>query len=114
MSTESLKMEELKALCAGVKDVAEGGTTYILLPQLALPVGCEPGRSDALLRPLPADGYNSRLFFADKIKPASGAGLNWNSSGVVILQRSWHAYSWRIPAGLTPIQMLAMHLKALR
>jgi len=114
MPLESAQIEELKKVCPTLKEHEESGTPYIYLPSLGLPTGCQPGVLDALLRPVSTDGYNSRLYFSEKVNPAGSAALNWNTSGVVILQRAWFAFSWRTPAGLRLIQMLALHLKALR
>jgi len=88
----------------------------VFLPKLRLPDGCEPHEIDALLCPHPIDGYSSRLYFFARIQPAgkvNTTALNWNAS-VLILERTWHAHSWRTPPDLRPVQMIAIHLKALR
>jgi hypothetical protein len=106
------QIEELKALCPGVSQGEEGQTTYFLLPGLQTPADCSPARVDALLCPAPRDGYEFRLFFAEKV--TSRNGLNWHFNGR-ILERNWHAFSWKANCtGLRLAQMVSLSLAALR
>lgn len=105
-------VEELRSLCPGAKQIAEGGIDYVFLPALKLPNGCNPGTLDCLLSLGSRDGYANRLFFAQVV--AGHQGRNWNSRNVRILERNWFAYSWRVPNGLRPIEILIAHLQALR
>lgn len=106
------QIDELKRLFPDVLQGEEAGVTYFLLPQIHLPDGCTPARTDALLCPSPRDGYSSRLFFAEQIQTSKA--LNWNASGVRILERNWNAFSWKLDApNLRLVQMLSLHLKAL-
>ena len=114
MSFSTDQVAELKNLCPEVSEVKEADYTYVLLPGLNLPEGCSPARTDALLCPSPREGYVSRLFFSEKVKPGSGPEPNWNSNGVRIAGRNWHAYSWRTSPNLRLVQMVAAHLRALR
>src|SRR4051812_44343348 len=82
MSFPDDQVGELKRLCPLAQHCDEGGRSYVLLPGLALPEGCSPATTDALLCPTERDGYPSRLFFADRV--ASSAPLNWNATGVRI------------------------------
>jgi hypothetical protein len=89
------QIEELKRYCGKVSGIAEGGGTYLLLEQLRLPNGCEPGSCDALLRPFAgAEGYPSQLYFSAQIK--SPFARNWNVSNARICERNWFAFSWRV------------------
>ena len=106
------QVAELKLLCPNIQHCDEAGRIYLLLPRLSLPEGCSPSTSDALLCPTERDGYPSRLFFAERIK--SRTELNWNASGVRILERNWQAYSWKVNPGMRLAQMVAAHLRALR
>lgn len=106
------QIEELKALADGVSAGEEGGFAYLLLPSLQLPTGCSPEKIDALLCPMPRDGYPSRLFFASQI--TSSEQRNWNATGVRILKRNWYAFSWTVPIGLRLAQLVGAHLKGLR
>jgi len=106
------QVAELKLLCPEVQQCDEGGRTHLLLPGLSLPEGCSPSITDALLCPTERDGYPSRLFFADRIE--SGTPLNWNANGVRLLERNWHAYSWKVNPNLRLVQMIAAHLRGLR
>lgn len=110
------QIEELKLIAANIAACDEGGVTFILLPNFKLPDGCTPSSMDLLLCPTPRDGYDSRLFFAQKVQPPAKPGLkplNWNGS-VRIAEQNWHAFSWRTRGGLRLAQMLSIHLKALR
>jgi hypothetical protein len=106
------QVEELKLLCQGVEQAGEGPRTFFYLPGLTLPGGCKPSQSDALLCPTEMDGYPSRLFFAVQVQgPVS---RNWNANGVRILEKNWHAFSWKVSPNLRLAQMVAAHLKGLR
>lgn len=107
------QIEEFKTLFNDVQFCEEGGNPYFLIPGLALPMGCIPNKTDALLCPTTRDGYTSRLFFAEKIQTRHS--LNWNALGVRILERNWHAFSWKIPQeNLRLAQMVGAHLRGLR
>lgn len=102
----------LERLCSGATEVTEFGKRYVLLPKLQLPDGCTPDVVDALLCLDMRDGYATRLYFAQPVSCRNG--LNWNTQNVLILQRNWFAYSWRVSPSARPIEILAQHLKALR
>lgn len=108
------QVAELKLLCADVSEVTEAGCVYVFLPGLTLPDGCSPARTDALLCPSARDGYESRLFFAERIESKARTEPNWNVNGVRIAERNWHAYSWKTSPNLRLAQMVAAHLRALR
>lgn len=111
------QVEELKQLFSAVEMAEEGGYVFFLIPNLRLPNGCTPETIDALLCPMPRDGYTSRLFFSQKIEknPPPNPALNWNSTDQRILERNWYAYSWKINrSDLRLAQMVANHLKPLR
>ena len=103
------QVSELNRLFPGVQACEEGGTTFLLIPNLKLPDGCKPEAVDALFCPTARDGYTSRLFFAEKVK----AGPNWNGAARV-LERNWFAFSWKVAEGLRLAQMVAEHLRGLR
>lgn len=116
MGSPADQFRELLEIVPSASEHSEGGFLYVLLPALSLPPGCEPCQIDALLCPMPRDGYNSRLYFAERVRPASsrsGTPLNWNGS-VRILERNWHTHSWRTQGNLRLAQMLTTHLAALR
>lgn len=110
------QIEELKDLFPGVQRCDEGNLTYFLLPNVALPEGCVPGRTDLLLCPMFRDGYPSRLFFAERV--STPANLNWNNNSYRILERNWQAYSWMANQedqnNLRLAQMVALHMGGLR
>ena len=105
-------MAELRTLCAEARAYSETGIDYVHLPNLSLPPGCNPQCIDCLLCLGPRDGYDNRLFFATAV--AAPTPRNWNSANLRILERNWFAFSWRVPLGLRPIEVLINHLKALR
>jgi hypothetical protein len=106
------QVDELIGQYPGVAQAEEGGIVYFLLPDLEMPAGCAPARVDALLCPTTRDGYASRLYVADKV--TGGPSQNWNATGVRILERNWHAVSWRTREGLRLAQMVRVHLDAFR
>ena len=106
------QVAELARLFPGAQAAQEGGITYVLLPGLELPPNCKPCRVDALLCPSPRDGYESRLYFAEPI--TGGRGQNLHVNGVRILERNWHAFSWKTRQGLRLVQMLRAHLEGLK
>ena len=104
------EVAELRRYCSQVASAPEGGCNYLLLQDLILPDGCAPSTCDALLCQSPRDGYQSRLFFS--VQVASGRTLNWNASGVRILDRNWHAFSWKVDTpSLRLAEMLVRHLE---
>jgi hypothetical protein len=103
------QIAELRRLCPDLKSATEKDCPFFLLPRLSLPDGCSPSSVDALLCPVPRDGYPFRLFFAEKITTAKS--LNW--SGVRILERNWHGFSWKIPGDLRLLQMVAALLSVM-
>jgi len=106
------QINELKRLFGQVSSCDESGYTYFLLPDLPLPEGCRPEKVDVLLCPTQRDGYNSRLFFAERIQ--SQKSQNWNVNGIRIIERNWYAFSWKTPNDLRLTTMIAMHLKGLQ
>lgn len=105
------QIQELKCIYPNVFEAQEGGVIFFLLPNLSLPEGCMPNIVDALLCPTIRDGYNSRLFFSEKI--VINKALNWNGN-VRILEKSWLSISWQTKPGLRLIQMVSTHLDAFR
>lgn len=114
MSFSEDQVAELKRLCPDLCEVVEANCSYVLLPGLNLPEGCSPARTDALLCPSARDGYPSRLFFSERIESKASAIPNWNVNGLRIVERNWHAYSWKVNPQLRLAQMVAAHLRALR
>jgi hypothetical protein len=105
------QIDELKLMFPGVAQCDEGSVSFFLLSKATLPDGCQPSTTDLLLCPTPRDNYNSRLFFGSQI--SGKPGLNWNGQ-VRVLERNWHAFSWRTPPGLRLAQMVTIHLRALQ
>lgn len=102
-------LAELKALCREAAVMPEGGYAYVHLPILKIPHNNTIIVREALLCPQARDGYATRLFLSE---PVPGKGNNWSTH--VILDRTWHTWSWKDvqPDRLTVV--LAQHLVALR
>ena len=108
------EIEEMKMLFGPLQQGQEGGATFILISRLALPSGCTPSHVDALLCPTLRDGYTSRLFFAQRVQKPTVPAPNWNGAAR-ILERDWHAFSWRVSAQpMRLAQLVAEHLRGLR
>jgi hypothetical protein len=107
------QLDELRNLVPGVSVCQEGTVTYFLLPGLQLPAGCTPAQVDALLCPTPRDGYESRLFFSQRV--TSTTTRNWHVTNTRIVDRPWSAFSWKTNrTGLRLAQMVVEHLCALK
>lgn len=107
------QIAELKNICESVLYSEEGGISYFLLEGLNLPDNCSPQKTDGLFCPVVRDGYNTRLYYSEKIKSPTFDQLNWNVNGVRILERNWFAYSWKInETNLRLIQYVVNHLRA--
>ena len=92
MSFPEDQVAELKQLCPDVQS-ARRRAAPICFFRAEPPGRVQPRRRDALLCPTARDGYASRLFFAERVE--SGADSNWNANGVRIVERNWHAYTWK-------------------
>jgi hypothetical protein len=103
-------IQALKEIAPSLSVANEGGYSYILINKIKLPSNCKPLEIDALLCPMQKDGYQSRLYFAEKLSGCNIA-LNWNAN-VRILGRTWYGISWQTPEGLSLKEMLLVHLKA--
>jgi hypothetical protein len=111
MSFPEDQVAEVKRFYPDVLAAKDGGITYLVLRDAPLPAGCNPPRMDLLLCPSERDGYTSRLYFAERV--TCNNNLNWNGM-VRVIERNWHAFSWRVDPGLRLLQMLLAHLGALR
>lgn len=105
------QIKELEEVCKDVRQVEEGGLDYFYMPTLTLPNGCNPSVVEAMLCPVPRDGYPSRLFFSVMVK--TPFPRNWNANGVRIMERQWYAFSYKNVTG-TLLQMLGTHLRGLK
>lgn len=105
------QIDELKTMFPGLLAYDEGGNTFFLLPNAELPPGCTPARMDLLLCPTPRDGYPCRLFFAERVSCSKQP--NWNGHARII-DRNWHAFSWKRDQALRLAQMVVDHLGGLR
>lgn len=94
-----------------IKKCDEAGVDYLLIPAVTLPEGCTPATVDLLFCPTTRDGYASRLFFSERV--LCKQSLNWNAT-VVILGKTWYAYSWRIDGNQSLLKSIFSHLRALR
>ena len=114
MSLES-DLEGLRPLSPRVDAVTEGGHHYFLLKEVALPETWTPRRVNLLLHPKPRDGYESRLYYSERVvSPTQRLDLNWQGQ-ILLFERQWHFMSWRHEAaGLTLHQLIQVHLRAFR
>jgi hypothetical protein len=112
MNYSENEINGLKSIAPNLSTIQEGGYTYIFIKDLILPENCEPKIIDALLCPAPCPGYNSRLYFSEKIEGCPPR--NWNGK-LRAVNQNWFAISWQIKTpNLTLSEMLSIHLKALK
>jgi hypothetical protein len=108
---EAEQIDELKKMFPEIKQCQENGHIYFYIPDYTLPEGCKPQKANLLFCPTERDGYNSRLFFSEKI--TTSKPLNWNANCVRILESNWYAFSWRIAPNMRLAQMFAAHIGGL-
>jgi len=113
MNFSENQINGLKSITPNLKTVQEGGYSYFYIEGLKLPEGCLPNIVDALLCPTPLPNYQSRLYFSSKISGLGSSGRNWNGKLRAIGQ-NWFAISWQTKSGLSLVEMLSIHLKALK
>lgn len=111
MEFQQDQIDELKLVAPNLSIAEEGGYTYFLLQNFKLPEGCVPSHMDLLLCPTLKNGYSSILYFSQK--PTGIPTRNWNGH-VHVLGKSWYSYSWKSQPGHTLLQMVLLHLKALK
>lgn len=106
-----LDLADLHTVCPDATVMGEGGVTYVYLPKLKLPKGCDPSEVEGLLRPGGGpDGYATRLFLS---VPFPQKGRNWTTHR--ILEKTWYTPSFNnVTPDLRLIEMLANHLTALK
>jgi hypothetical protein len=103
------QIDELKKYCDSVSTLQEGGIVFLFLSNLCLPAGCSPTTCDALLCPVPREGYPSRLYFSALI--VSSYTRNWNISNARIGEKNWFAFSWKVDLNDPTLgQLLVAHL----
>lgn len=110
------QISELKRIAPDLCIAEEGGISYIKITNLKLPEYCIPNIVNVLLCPMVKDGYESSLFFPTIITgcPQRNPPHNWNRKNVRILDENWFALSWKTNPGLRLVEMLQIHLSALR
>lgn len=110
MSFPQDQLDEL-GVFGTVSVVRDGGRDYPLICGCAMPAGCVPDRVDVMLCPYPRDGYETRLFFAQRVNGKKN--VNWHQRPRM-LDRNWEVYSLKgIPASFRLAAMLVYHLEAL-
>jgi hypothetical protein len=105
------QIDLLKKIYPGIQEAEEASITYFLLPDLDMPEGCVPNKTDALFCPMMRDGYPSRLFLSEKLSGCPER--NWNFQGR-ILDRIWFAISWKLTLEQNLLQLIRSHLDAFR
>ncbi|QDF37446.1 hypothetical protein FJN17_07595 [Bradyrhizobium symbiodeficiens] len=109
MTDAAANFAGLQAMHSEAVLLKEGGQPVALLPAFGFMAGDTPYRMDLLLVPFAHSGYDTRLFFANRIE---GRGANWNQHRVI--ERNWWAPSWNhVPASLRWTQILLAHLRAI-
>ena len=102
-------LAEVRSICAGAMEMTEGGTKFVYLPSLKVPVGSGFEIRDGLLSLGPHTGYTSRLYVS---VPINGRGNNWTTH--TVLGRTWHTPSFNQVKPGRPMEMLADHLAVYR
>lgn len=105
------QLDELKvAFGPEISFHTEASIEFVRIPGLKMPQGCLPERTDALLCPTHYCGYDSRLFFKDRIQ--SPGTPNWQPS-CFLVGSEWHVYSYQGVRHPSLCEMVLMHLRGL-
>lgn len=87
---------------------------FLFIPNLPLPKGCVPERTDGVFIPEPYQGYTSRLYLKDKVIHTNQQPNipNWQEPHI-IYGESWHVYSFNNVETGPFSRMLLDHLRGL-
>lgn len=110
MKTFETQLEELRRFYPDARVIPEGGINFVFVPKLKLPSGCLPEEIDALLCPVPRDGYHTRLFYDQQITGIPQK--NWNGK-LRLCDRTWVSFSWTSKDGMELLEMVQYHRSAL-
>lgn len=103
------QIESLKRYCDKLSALSEGGVTFFHLNGLRLPPGCTPSKCNALLCPVPREGYPSRLYLSEQV--TCPFHRDWKVSDARIAESNWHVFSWKVePTPPDLAQLLVAHL----
>ena len=104
------EVTELQKICAQVVQATrDAGCLFLYLGTITFRVGSRTESVEALLCPMPREGYPSRLYFSRQV---AKAGLNWNGN-LFLLGKNWYAVSWMLPKEKFRLaEMVALHLRA--
>lgn len=109
MTDHDTNVAALRKLCPSAELWQEGEQPLVFLPGLAVVSGRQTIQVDTLLCPRERDGYLTRLYFSKQLPVAR----NWVVT--TIKARTWYAISWQgVPADVTWLEILAMHLEAVK
>jgi hypothetical protein len=104
------EFEALKRMHPNATLHTEGGVSVVLLPDTKFIAGGKSVQMMLLLYPAKHSGYDTRLFFEQKLE---GAGMSNNWSEHIVLARNWWAPSWKDVIANQPwTSMLGAHLRA--
>jgi hypothetical protein len=106
---DAAELTTVKDICPGANSMSEGGTEFVFLPDLRIPVGNAVETRDALLSLSAHSGYTSRLYIS---APIRGKGQNWTIH--TVLGRTWHTPSWNNVMPGRAAEMLQQHLRVYR
>lgn len=111
-SAES-QLEEVRSTIGNATHLVEAGRTYVAIKAFRLPEGCSPATTDVLLFPESGgSGYESRLYFADRVTGLKADTLNWQP-GVHIAGKTWQVFSWQTDAQpRSYLEKIALHVRA--
>lgn len=103
----NLEFLALKGLHESALLLTEGGNPVVLLPTFQFRVDGKDMRMDLLLHPSFHTGYETRLFFKERV---DGKGQNWTQHQVI--GRAWWTPSWQGVSAEQPWSaMLCAHLR---
>ena len=95
-------------LCPKAQLVDESGQKVIFLPDMKFQAGACESTQNLLFVPFPLFGYDSSLFFAQRLN--EGPARNWTQHN--LLNREWWRLSYRVNTRLPWFEQILQHLTA--
>ncbi len=109
MNYEAAQLARLRGVCPGAEVWTDGSQPLVYMPGLRVESSGGVHIVDALLCPKGRDGYETRLFFSQRLP----VDRNWQTA--VISARTWYAASWSgIAAGQPWLDILGSHLETMK
>lgn len=106
--TPEEQLNLITVLCANAQLVDESGRRAVYMPGMTFQAGAGEATQDLLFVPFRHSGYDSRLFFTQKLD--CGTACNWTQHNLI--NRTWWSPSYRVDVQLAWRDQILQHIKA--